>query len=32
MSSKMINKNIAQIGNDSEKLEIIYNLTKSLND
>ena len=28
---KMINKNIAQIGNNSEKLEIIYNLTKSLN-
>lgn len=27
---KMINKNIAQIGDNSEKLEIIYNLTKSL--
>ena len=27
---KMINTNIAQIGNNSEKLEIIYNLTKSL--
>lgn len=26
----MINKNIAQIGDNSEKLEIIYNLTKSL--
>ena len=28
---KMINKNIAQIGDNSEKLEVIYNLTKSLN-
>lgn len=28
---KMINKNIAQIGENSEKLEIIYNITKSLN-
>ena len=28
---KMINSNIAQIGDNSEKLEIIYNLTKSLN-
>ena len=28
---KMINKNITEIGNNSEKLEIIYNLTKSLN-
>ena len=27
---KMINKNIAKIGDNSEKLEIIYNLTKSL--
>lgn len=27
---KMINKNIAQIGDNSEKLGIIYNLTKSL--
>lgn len=27
---KMINNNIAQIGDNSEKLEIIYNLTKSL--
>lgn len=27
---KMINNNIAKIGNDSYKLEIIYNLTKSL--
>ena len=27
---KMINKNIAQIGDNSEKLEIIYNITKSL--
>lgn len=28
---KMINKNIAQIGDNPEKLEIIYNLTRSLN-
>ena len=28
---KMINKNIAEIGDNPEKLEIIYNLTKSLN-
>lgn len=28
---KMINKNISEIGNNPEKLEIIYNLTKSLN-
>ena len=27
---KMINANIAKIGNNSQKLEIIYNLTKSL--
>ena len=27
---QMINRNIALIGNNSEKLEIIYNLTKSL--
>ncbi|MBQ8459596.1 helix-turn-helix transcriptional regulator [bacterium] len=27
---KMINQNISEIGNNSEKLEIIYNLTKSL--
>ena len=27
---KMIDANIAKIGNNSEKLEIIYNLTKSL--
>lgn len=27
---KMINQNIAEIGNNTEKLEIIYNLTKSL--
>ena len=27
---KMINKNIAQIGDNSEKLGIIYNLTKTL--
>ena len=27
---RMINNNIVQIGEDSEKLEIIYNLTKSL--
>lgn len=27
---KMINNNIAQIGDNPEKLEIIYNLTKSL--
>lgn len=28
---KMINRNIAEIGDNPEKLEIIYNLTKSLN-
>ena len=28
---KMINKNITEIGDNPEKLEIIYNLTKSLN-
>lgn len=28
---RMINKNISEIGNNPEKLEIIYNLTKSLN-
>lgn len=28
---KMINKNIAQIGDNPEKLEIIYCLTRSLN-
>ena len=28
---KMINNNIASIGNNPEKLEIIYNLTNSLN-
>lgn len=28
---KMINKNISEIGDDPKKLEIIYNLTKSLN-
>ncbi|MCX4275602.1 MAG: helix-turn-helix transcriptional regulator [Candidatus Gastranaerophilales bacterium] len=28
---KMIDKNIKEIGNNPEKLEIIYNLTKSLN-
>lgn len=28
---KMINQNLASIGNNPEKLEIIYNLTKSLN-
>lgn len=28
---KMINKNISEIGDNPEKLEIIYNLTKSLN-
>lgn len=27
---KLINKNIAQIGDNSEKLEIIYTLTRSL--
>lgn len=27
---KMINQNLATIGNNAEKLEIIYNLTKSL--
>ncbi|MBR6127510.1 helix-turn-helix transcriptional regulator [bacterium] len=27
---KLINRNIAQIGNNPEKLEIIYNLTRSL--
>lgn len=27
---KGINQNLAKIGNDSEKLEIIYNLTQSL--
>ena len=27
---KMINQNLAIIGNDANKLEIIYNLTKSL--
>jgi len=27
----MINKNISEIGDDPKKLEIIYNLTKSLN-
>lgn len=27
----MINRNIAEIGDNPEKLEIIYNLTKSLN-
>lgn len=27
---KLINENIAKIGDDSDKLEIIYNLTKSL--
>lgn len=27
---KLINQNIAQIGNNPEKLEIIYNLTRSL--
>jgi len=27
---KMINKNISRIGNNPEKLEIIYNLTRSL--
>ena len=27
---ELINKNISKIGNDSKKLEIIYNLTKSL--
>ena len=27
---KMINENLSKIGNNSEKLEIIYNLTKSL--
>ena len=27
---QMINKNISRIGNNPEKLEIIYNLTKSL--
>lgn len=27
---KMINKNISKIGDNPEKLEIIYNLTKSL--
>ena len=27
---KMINKNLASIGDDAQKLEIIYNLTKSL--
>lgn len=27
---KMINKNISEIGDNPEKLEIIYNLTKSL--
>lgn len=29
---RMINENIARIGKDSEKLEIIYNLTHSLVD
>ena len=28
---KMINKNIAQIGDNPEKLAIVYDLTKSLN-
>ena len=28
---KMINQNIAKLSNNPEKLEIIYNLTKSLN-
>ena len=28
---KMINENISKIGDNPEKLEIIYNLTKSLN-
>lgn len=28
---KMINKNISEIGDNPKKLEIIYNLTKSLN-
>ncbi len=28
---KMINRNISEIGDNPEKLEIIYNLTKSLN-
>ena len=27
---KMINQNLASIGDDAQKLEIIYNLTKSL--
>lgn len=27
----MINENISKIGDNPEKLEIIYNLTKSLN-
>lgn len=27
---KLINENIVKIGNNSEKLEIIYNITKSL--
>ena len=27
---KMINQNLSEIGNNPEKLEIIYNLTKSL--